>query len=533
MFLRVEDDDDFTTGVSFFNPQQQRRTPTLERATTPELNLSTIMTPRTASPVKSSNILPMVDSSLQKSHLGGASIGPPLDSISDHLVDANIHPSFVTSATQLDRSYQFNMGASVPTPEMTPQLKNLHQMVDDTQIESLLDMVAYTHLPEAQVSSLDIEELRHRFMMTQQIIDNLQKEAESARMTARHWALQHSMLESDFKNEKDRFEVEKALAGREVEVLRQYDSRQLASNNCNTDHIPHDMDDLIRENDKLKTRMKRAKRVILDERAAIVELEDQIERLKKRIRDNRAHNNMADRAMVNAEANRTRDAVYSQNNNNNSQNSQNSNLEDGLAALGEVASQVLAEQRVEEARGSRLHTATNSPIRTPIVTQPMKPQRNGSLPMMDPSNMVYGAFSSGQKHTLMSPLHVLGSPMSTQSPNKGKRRRLSRDSTISASGDEGETPTIATTVTSAKKTTKRHKKAMSMDHMLLSNQTTPQQKINSPKKATPRTKKIGSGKIPSTPKSALSTTMPKNITPRGLGVAIEEQWGVHGMNSFN
>jgi len=525
----------------------------MDQVTTPEIISTTTTTVKTFSPVRSGNTASGMATIQAQASLSNAQIAPQLNLNADNLLEISMNPSFATSATQLDNNYSSFNDNLAPTPEATPHLNHVDKIVEDVNSTDMHNTEMFKQFTEAEVAILDIEELRRQLLISQQVIDNLHKAAEDSRMQARHWALQHSMLEADFNNEKERFEVEKALASREVEVLRQYDSRRSNGNHDLLESSSQlDIDELIRENEKLNTRMKRAKRMILDERAQIVDLEDQIARLKKRIRENREHNNMADRAMVNAEASRIGGSMQQQQHPNNSQASLNTNIEDGLAALGEVASQVLAEQRDEHARGSHIHSAINSPLLTPaIVTQTPKPRRaNHTHASTTISTPLYPAFSPNRNSsTLMSPLETLSTPSFAQSPAKNKRRRLSRDSTISASGDEEGTGSRITTTPKEVSKAKRQKKQI-QSHTPLQMQPSPMQGIMSmtpnrptiapsPKKSTPRSRKTATTprgtQTAATPRSRKSSgggSALKHVSPQGLGVSMEGQEWLQDAHSF-
>ncbi|KAK6352981.1 hypothetical protein TWF696_004971 [Orbilia brochopaga] len=265
-------------------------------------------------------------------------------------------------------------------------------------------------LTAAEIATLSPQALREQLTISQTQIATLQRLAEESRAAARHWMLQHKMLESDYTNEKHRFEVEIALAKREVEVLRGYDSRRTApggttgttaaTNILSANNSFNADEDLSASNEKLRERLNRAKNLILEERAAKKDLEEMVERLKKRIRDNRRHDNMVDRAILHVEASRGLKRSES------GMSTTSQPREDGLAALGEVASQVLMEQEA----------------------------RAGGTPKK--------AMQTSRPGDLVSPIE-LGATVATATPSKKRRRRKSRDSTISAS--DGEAPTVVNT----------------------------------------------------------------------------------------
>ncbi|KAJ6263600.1 40S ribosomal protein S14 [Drechslerella dactyloides] len=303
------------------------------------------------------------------------------------------------------------LAATTVTPDPTPRVATTAVSKADalTSPVQALGAAAAPLLTAAEIATLSPPSLREQLTISQTQIATLQRLAEESRAAARHWLLQHKMLESDYTNEKHRYEVEIALAKREVEVLRGYDSRRTGpSNASNPSNIPtlsaansFTDEDLTASNEKLRERLARAKNLILEERAAKKDLEEMVERLKKRIRDNRRHDNMVDRAILHVEASRGLKRSES------GMSAASTQREDGLAALGEVASQVLMEQ---EARAGA----------TPKKT--MHTPRAGDL---------------------VSPIELGGAAAAAVTPSKKRRRRKSRDSTISAS--DGEAPTVVNT----------------------------------------------------------------------------------------
>ncbi|KAK6524822.1 hypothetical protein TWF281_011720 [Arthrobotrys megalospora] len=280
--------------------------------------------------------------------------------------------------------------ATTVTPDPTPRLPTISAKND------ILTSPAQTQrtptiplLSASEIATLSPTTLREQLTISQSHISTLQRLAEESRAAARHWMLQHKMLETDYTNEKHRYEVEIALAKREVEVLRGRGGPGSANNSFGGED----------ETDKLRERLARAKNLILEERAAKKDLEDMVERLKKRIRDNRKHDNMVDRAILHVEASRGLKRSESG-------LSTTSQREDGLAALGEVASQVLMEQEARAGSGT--------------------PKKTAQTP---------------QRGNLVSPIEM--GIVVTGTPSKKRRRRKSRDSTISAS--DGEAPTVVNT----------------------------------------------------------------------------------------
>lgn len=205
-----------------------------------------------------------------------------------------------------------------------------------------------------------------------------------------------------------RHQVESEITRREVEVLRLDQSvfsttQQLA---------------LAEENEGYKRRLRKAKRSIREYREELGDTKDENERLKKRIRDNRQHQLDASRSPDGGHRGAgggsgghvssttvERHAVRRPGN-----SGADANEDDGLAALGFLASQVLS-QEMEDSHNSdsRRATTPKSKHRRPTTTA-----------------------SPVTRRALMSPVAFTASTTSRSL----KRRRRSRDSTISASDDE-------------------------------------------------------------------------------------------------
>ncbi|KAK6346225.1 hypothetical protein TWF730_010555 [Orbilia blumenaviensis] len=272
-----------------------------------------------------------------------------------------------------------------PTPRLPAIVSKNEILTSPTQRTATIPL-----LSPSEIAVLSPTSLREQLTISQTHVSTLQRLAEESRAAARHWMLQHKMLETDYTNEKHRYEVEIALAKREVEVLRGRGGTGSANNSFGGED----------ETEKLRERLARAKNLILEERAAKKDLEDMVERLKKRIRDNRKHDNMVDRAILHVEASRGLKRSES------GLSTTSQQREDGLAALGEVASQVLMEQEARAGSGTPKKTAQT-------------PQRGSLVSPIEMATVIAGT------------------------PSKKRRRRKSRDSTISAS--DGEVPTVVNT----------------------------------------------------------------------------------------
>ncbi|KAF3913150.1 hypothetical protein AA313_de0203623 [Arthrobotrys entomopaga] len=334
--------------------------------------------------------------------------------------------------------------ATTVTPDPTPRLPTILSTKPDTLTspsQSQSQATSFPLLTPSEIATLSPTSLCEQLTISQSHIATLQRLTEESRAAARHWMLQHKMLETDYTNEKHRYEVEIALSKREVEVLR---GRGGSSANLNSSFTGggggEAGEDLSLTNEKLRERLASAKNLLLEERENKKDLEDMVERLKKRIRDNRKHDNMVDRAILHVEA--SRGLKRSESN-----MSTASQREDGLAALGEVASQVLMEQEARAGTPRKL-------VQTP------------------------------QRGALVSPIEMGVTVVGT--PSKKRRRRKSRDSTISAS--DGEVPTVVNTP--ARKVQRKEGGAVASPG-------TPKKARTTGSGATPRSvkKKASSGKV--------------------------------------
>lgn len=123
--------------------------------------------------------------------------------------------------------------------------------------------------------------------------------AQESRMSALHFKLQNSLLSFSSNEAIKRAEVEQQLARREVEILQssEYRSRNGPAeikplqpiSNAELELSLKRNQDLERTNDTLDRRLRRAKKVIEQEKVKFDLLKEENQRLKERIRDNRQH----------------------------------------------------------------------------------------------------------------------------------------------------------------------------------------------------------------------------------------------------
>lgn len=123
--------------------------------------------------------------------------------------------------------------------------------------------------------------------------------AQESRMSALHFKLQNSLLSFSSNEAIKRAEVEQQLARREVEILQssEYRSRNGPAeikplqpiSNAELELALKRNQDLKRANDTLDRRLRRAKKLIEQEKVKFDLLNEENQRLKARIRDNRQH----------------------------------------------------------------------------------------------------------------------------------------------------------------------------------------------------------------------------------------------------
>lgn len=123
--------------------------------------------------------------------------------------------------------------------------------------------------------------------------------AQESRMSALHFKLQNSLLSFSSNEAIKRAEVEHQLARREVEILQSSEYRNHNGSaeikplqpisNAELELAVKRNQELERSNDTLDRRLRRAKRLIDQEKVKSDLLNEEVQRLKTRIRDNRQH----------------------------------------------------------------------------------------------------------------------------------------------------------------------------------------------------------------------------------------------------
>ncbi|CUS10884.1 unnamed protein product, partial [Tuber aestivum] len=193
---------------------------------------------------------------------------------------------------------------------------------------------AWDDLSSSAIESFDLGTLRSKLDLANQLIKTLSSSLSSLRTTATHYTLQHKLLMLENSEAAARHQVESDITRREVEVLR------LDQGPWNTNQQTA----LVEENELYKRRLRRAKRSLREHREDLGELRDENEKLKKRIRDNRQHQHQLE-ATRREDSHRGPSRVPGPRN---ALESDTNNEDDGLAALGLLASQVLSQEMVEE-----------------------------------------------------------------------------------------------------------------------------------------------------------------------------------------
>ncbi|KAL1865992.1 hypothetical protein Plec18167_009242 [Paecilomyces lecythidis] len=149
---------------------------------------------------------------------------------------------------------------------------------------------ASENLPSVQ----DIETADEAQLRT--IAKELLSVAQESRMSALHFKLQNSLQSLASSDAVKRAEVEQQLARREVEILQSSEYRDRHSTPSKTAALNDQLQtalrrnqDLERVNATLDTRLRRAKKLIQEEKERFELLGEENSLLKKRIRDNRQH----------------------------------------------------------------------------------------------------------------------------------------------------------------------------------------------------------------------------------------------------
>lgn len=324
-------------------------------------------------------------------------------------------PFTFTTANSLAASSSSTSASTMPTPidpTSTTSTTSLSTQPPSPSTDSWED------LSSSLIDSYDLTTLRSKLQLANQLIKSLSSSLSAIRTNAAHYLLQHKILEMETTEAAARHQVESEITRREVEVLRLDQSafsttQQLA---------------LAEENEAYKRRLRKAKRSIREYREELGDVKDENERLKKRIRDNRQHQLDASRSpdgghrggggsgggggggggsghvsSATAERHTVRRAGNSE---------VDTNQDDGLVALGFLASQVLSQE---------MDDSHDSDSRRAITPKPKHRKVIASAPPVG-------------RRALMSPV-----AFTTSTTSRSLKRRRSRDSTISASADEGPT----------------------------------------------------------------------------------------------
>ncbi|PUU81226.1 hypothetical protein B9Z19DRAFT_1077608 [Tuber borchii] len=325
---------------------------------------------------------------------------------------------------------------AVPTPVELPALP-----------APPLETETWGDLSPSAIESFDLGTLRSKLTLANQLIKTLSSSLSSLRTTATHYTLQHKLLMLENSEAAARHQVESDITRREVEVLR-LDQGSWSTNQQAA---------LAEENELYKRRLRRAKRSLREYREDLGELRDENEKLKKRIRDNRQHQHQLEVSRspgcpTSSSATADHQQLTTRRDDGhrgpsrvpglrNAPESDTNNEDDGLAALGLLASQVLSQEMVEEDhsdhrhhhhRHHHHHNHNDNSNQQNSHPRPRKPRKQHHLPSITTTLPSSANSSQNTRPSLLSPLAFT----SSSSAHQKRRRSRSRDSTISAS--EGE-----------------------------------------------------------------------------------------------
>ncbi|KAI5794351.1 hypothetical protein DFH27DRAFT_131946 [Peziza echinospora] len=438
----------------------------------------------------------------------------------------------LTSATTVATS---SLGTrTVATPQAAPL-----QSTPYSGHQYILQEETWQTLYPSEIAAFDTPTLRTKLSQSNALLTKLSSSLSEARTKAAHYMFQHRLLTIETNEAIQRHHVESEMAKREVEILRK-DGPGAAG-------VQHrcELEDAI---DLYKKRLRRAKMLLRDAREEALEVRQENEMLKKRIRENRQHRLRDMEANVEAcplrkeeeeedEGNEgdakfdhsfgpaTNGSPYYREVNHSSpsmsrqphlhqllsspglahgHNPQtprakaleipNQNGEDALTTLGLLASQVLSQEGLSEPQTPRtnetrltprsttpireisrtvpstpLSQARNHPgtgARTPlpqtprrrngVAQTPSKSNKDGNLSTVTPGRKALGAVtqygtpaytspaisSSATKKSIANGVKVLVPESPLASDVRGKKRRLSTESTLSATNVDDEVDSL-------------------------------------------------------------------------------------------
>jgi len=304
-----------------------------------------------------------------------------------------------------------------------------------------------------QIASASETELRN-------IINELMPALGEARMSTAHYKLQHQLLSLETSESAMRAAVEHEMTRREVDVLQKPEHRRCNTLSSSAQHqTPHTSpssllqialqkrcEQLEKINATLTVRFRRAKKLILYQESKNVDLAEENQRLRQRIRENREHINQIRSSGGLSVAGTLRNELTTPNRKTTArfQNSARSNAhgrgartngQDPFAALL-AADQVLNGETVSvpstpiQSHASKLHLGhtrgTHSLSSLPTTPARSRPVTADS-PLFTPVNRV--GIDSGYSYS---------APNTQVARADQERRREDRDSTISASDNEDE-----------------------------------------------------------------------------------------------
>jgi hypothetical protein len=151
---------------------------------------------------------------------------------------------------------------------------------------------------DEDIDNASVEELRA-------LVHSLRLDVNEARTAAAHFKLQHNMLIIDSAEAQNRMLVELEMAQREIEVLQQAEERRrqelmspssavaeaTTAKAAMLNELSRQRDVLAHENDQLRDMVTQSKKALEYKDGVIASQEEEIERLRRRIRANREHMN--------------------------------------------------------------------------------------------------------------------------------------------------------------------------------------------------------------------------------------------------
>ncbi|KAI9860231.1 MAG: hypothetical protein M1824_003231 [Vezdaea acicularis] len=388
---------------------------------------------------------------------------PPLSSSMTPPPSSQIPPRPVPMTPPRPSQEDYLTSVRTPTPSMS-LLSSPPPTIQASGKDFCLNDNGFRVPTPHEIARASPAELRDVLESSTSELGNLSVQLQEARTAAAHYKLQHNLLQIETTEAFNRMVVENEMTKREVEILQAVDYHEtplgtpvsktvVDDSRITQDHLSQELKHFYaavqNENDVLRRRLYRAKKIILDREGTIDTLTEDNYQLRKRIKENRDHLNKLrgpgglyefstprqSQTLSPATPRRSTPRNPSSAKSIHLQSAR-SGGDDRLAALLRVTDQVLSQEqhasvsstpRDKSSKASQLgHTrGTHSLSSLQSTNRESRPNTATSASLLPPVS-----FSSG-------PLSQ-SSQMSPPGPRtQGKhRRRESRDSTISASERE-------------------------------------------------------------------------------------------------